>query len=298
MRAWPALELSRLDSVRSHGFAEAGVEPNGLVQAFLLDYNIAAIEELSTGVWRVFFQDAESRDRARDALPREFGQMSVVAVEVEDGNWAARSQADLRAVEIGRIIVAPPWDLPPSPPEQSTVIVIEPSTGFGTGHHPTTRLCLRAMQQLALADSSVIDVGTGSGILAIAASRLGARHVLAIDSDPDALRTAASNVARNGVMNVTLRLADLRTLFDDPRQTPRAAARQTFDVLVANLTGTLLATAAGQLQALTGPEGRMILSGFTRSEVEKLVPAFVESRIENREEEEEWVCVTVKRSLS
>src|SRR5205814_826268 len=103
---------------------------------------------------------------------------------------------NLKAIEVDGVVVAPPWDVPQG--TSKPVIVIEPSMGFGTGHHATTRLCLRLLQRRELRGARVIDIGTGSGVLALAAWKLGARDVVAIDNDPDALDSARANIARNG----------------------------------------------------------------------------------------------------
>ena len=150
MRTWPALEVGRL------GLAPTGKDAptTDLLQAALLDYKVVAIDESAPDAWRVFFTTEADRDAARDALARQFPDLSLRPLDVPDEDWVAKSQAHLRAMRIGNIIVAPPWDIPhtgrlkPLPPAEAggsrltrpLVIVIRPSMGFGTAHHATTRL--------------------------------------------------------------------------------------------------------------------------------------------------------------
>src|SRR5262245_23031964 len=189
-----------------------------MLYAELDEFEPVAIQEREAGdCWRVFFRTVVQRDRARSALASEFGNalLQLAPVNVDDEDWARRSQSALTAVRVGRIVVGPPWDLPAASREPPAVsrqpdsgsrttdpdlitIVIDPSTGFGTGHHATTRLCLELLQRRDVSGARLIDVGTGSGVLAIAARKLGAACVIAIDNDPDALENAKDNVIRNG----------------------------------------------------------------------------------------------------
>lgn len=246
-----------------------------LLQAALTDFQIAAVDETSDDAWRVFFQSQAERDRAAIALPADFPALSFHVLDVEDEDWAARSQASLRAIRVGSVIVAPPWDVP-------TTIVIQPSTGFGTGHHATTRLCLAALQRLGLAGRSALDVGTGSGVLAIAASRLGAAEVTGVDDDADAIHAAWENLALNQGAVVSLVEGDFRTL-------DLAEA----DVVMANLTGALLIAAAVRLRRLTNARGTLILSGFMAHEERDVLAAFAAFSVSHRDEEEGWVAVTL-----
>jgi ribosomal protein L11 methyltransferase len=275
MRTWPALEIAT---------------PDDLVQAALTDFDVAAIDDNAPDTWRVFFHAADTRDLAAAVLRRQFPSLSIAPLDVPDEDWAARSQANLQAVQVGSIIVAPPWDVgrkdlgsPEGLPH--ITIVIQPSMGFGTGHHATTRLCLSHLQQLDLQNRTALDVGTGSGVLAIAASRLGATRVLAIDDDPDAIQSARENVELNLNCEVTLGVMDLR----------RAAVRP-FDVVLANLTGALLVSSASILQQLTAPGGNLVLSGFMIAEEAEVLAAFTSCTIERRTQEDEWGCVTLLRS--
>ena len=285
MKTWPALEVRGLVHANvGADFSRPDVFVPELFQAALTDYDVAAIDDNNPGAWHVFFPTAEERERACTGLAPDFPELSFSPVDVPDDDWAARSQQDLHAVRVGDMVVAPPWDVPAS----GMVIVIQPSMGFGTGHHATTRLCLAALQRLELRGRSVIDVGTGSGVLAIAASRLGASPVVAIDDDPDAIQSARENVVTNAVTNVDVRTVDLRS-----------AALQAFDVVVANLTGGLLIQAAPRLQDLAIRGGTLILSGFMTHEEADVLAAFgVSSKNDLRphyETEEGWVCVTLRR---
>ena len=293
MRSWPALHVGRLAPDVEAGFPGLseveGSRPDitDLLQAALLDYDVSAIDDNVPDAWRVFFSTAEERDRAQRGIAAEFPHLAFSAVDVPDEDWAARSQADLRAIQVGNIVVAPPWDvgrLKPAPTSGPILITIQPSMGFGTGHHATTRLCLAALQQLDVGGRSVVDVGTGSGVLAIAACLLGASPVVAIDDDSDAIQAARENVDLNPGADVDARVVDLRT-----------ASLPAFDVVLANLTGGLLIQAAGPLQDLAGPAGRLILGGFMHHEEAGVLDAFAAFAVIHRAEEEEWVCVTLQR---
>jgi len=218
-------------------------------------------------------------------VARDFPHLALVPIEVPDDNWAARSQASLKAIQVGELVVAPPWDVPGAGLfSRAIVIIIQPSMGFGTGHHATTRLCLAALQQVDMRGRNAIDVGTGSGVLAIAASLLGAASVLAIDDDPDAIQSARENVQMNPGTVVDVRAADLRT-----------ADLPAFDVVLANLTGGLLIQAAGRLQDRAAPDGRLILSGFMKHEEAAVLDAFAAFAVAHRAEEDEWLSVILRR---
>ena len=259
--------------------------------AALDDFAPTAIEERESAV-RVFFASRQHRDDARAQLAGR--QVSSVAVDVPDDDWAARSQQNLTPVTVGRITVFPdlrplisanPESPIPDPCDGSIPIVIAPSMGFGTGHHATTRLCLTAMQTLDLDGSIVVDVGTGSGILAIAAARLGAARVYAIDVDADAVQCANDNLALNpDARNVAFAVADIVS-----------APMPTADVLVANLTGASLVRVASLLLAAVRSRGAIVVSGILATEEGEVRRAFAEAECCQWAQEEEWVCLTMKK---
>jgi ribosomal protein L11 methyltransferase len=282
-----------------------------------------AIQEHEAGDgWRVFFRTAAMRDAARGALASEFGNalLDLVPQDVDDEDWARRSQASLKAIRAGRIIVAPPWAVTgsrdsrfairdslsnrdarttnrdiresisnrePRPANRDIVIVIDPSTGFGTGHHATTRLCLRLLQQIDVRDRRVVDVGTGSGVLALAAWKLGASSVAAIDNDADALQNARENIDRNGATG------RIEVLDVDLSSVSLPAA----DIVLANLTAAVLQRHADPIRRLAASSGVLIVSGFGRDELEGIARAFAATPRDVLVEEE-WSAAILHSSKS
>ena len=230
--------------------------------AIVDDFSPTAIEERGLAV-RVFFSTPDARSAAAAALGA--ANYSVAAVDVDDEDWARRSQLGLGPITVGRITIAPrlePVSPISSPPAIS--IVINPSMGFGTGHHASTRLCLAALQAIEVSNRVALDVGTGSGVLAIAAERLGAAEVLGIDNDPDAIQSATENLALNPeVSRVTFHVEDLAS-----------AALPKADIITANLTGALLVRAAPLLIGALRPGGTLIVSGLLSEERPGVTSAF------------------------
>jgi ribosomal protein L11 methyltransferase len=263
-RVWPALDV--IDP------------PSGAHdRIFLLldDFHPTALEDRDRG-FRAFFETGGARDAAC-ALLAQHGFI-VTPVEVPDDDWAARSQENLPPVTVDRLTIS----AEPQPVDDALSLVIRPSMGFGTGHHPTTRLCLAALQDLNLTGASVLDVGTGSGILAIAASRLGAREVIGLDVDGDAIQSAHQNLGLNP------RVGHVRFLCGDLTTAPLPVS----DVIVANLTGVLLIRASAILHAAVKRPGTLIVSGLLDSEEEAVRRAFAVAQVRRRQEDE-WVCLTI-----
>jgi ribosomal protein L11 methyltransferase len=249
--------------------------------ALLDDYQPAAIDPAEDGGhWRVFFRSANQRDAAFAALGA-IPQVRASAVEVPDEDWARRTQEGLRAIEAGRLIVAPPWDIPRG---GKAVIIIEPSTGFGTGHHATTRLCLLLLQQLELRRARVLDIGTGSGVLALAAWKLGAHDVVAVDNDPDALDNARENIARNGAA----------AAIDIIRDDLDSLRIQRAEVVMANLTGAVLVRYAEELYSLVVKGGYLIVSGFGPDDMAVIARAFPAMHVIAEKHEGDWAALTLR----
>jgi ribosomal protein L11 methyltransferase len=282
---YPALDLSWRFSAETPALLES-------IHAAIDEFEPQAVHDRDADVgWRVFFRTGAQRDAAAAALHGGLGsQLSAIEPrDVEDDGWARRSQAELKAVRIGRIVVAPPWEVGPRPPNPESrapspdlVIIIDPSTGFGTGHHETTRLCLALMQELDPVGKRMIDVGTGSGVLALAALRLGASSVVAVDHDGDALRNARENMARNSAeVAVDVREADLADLAVEPA-----------DLVVANLTDAVLERNASRLNALCKVNGILLVSGFPPAAVTDVAAAFGRSVVKEASEGD-WAAIVL-----
>jgi ribosomal protein L11 methyltransferase len=257
-----------------------GVDPDYLL-ATVDDFSPTAVQD-NQPTTTVFFSTPAARDKARDAIQQAYPSAQITSREVDDEDWARRSQENLSPVAVGRITIHPSRTTWPGDPDSGLHLLIPPSTGFGTGHHATTRLCLQALQEHDLTGASVLDVGTGSGILALAARMLGASDVTGIDFDADALRAARENLTLNPqVGSVRFEHADLRE-----RQREDTLA----DVLVANLTGALLVATADLLIGAVKRDGLMIVSGLLVSEEKEVESAFAaRTRAISRSSDGEWV---------
>jgi ribosomal protein L11 methyltransferase len=284
--------VTRLITALDLRFPPLVLRPNlpDLVVLALDDLAPAAIHETGpddSPTWRVFLTDATLTGKAAARLSAEFGALGldVTLASIEDVDWAARSQAHLTRINVGRVTVAPPWDA--APPGGGVLVVIQPSTGFGTGHHQSTRLCLELLQRAGVAGRHMIDLGTGSGVLALAAWRLGAASVEAIDNDEDALINARENLRLNGVdSQIAIRQADLRTTSIEPA-----------DVVTANLTGALLISHADRIRGLAKPGGQLILAGFLAAESSDVLAAYAPPfEVAQLASENEWHAARLKRT--
>jgi ribosomal protein L11 methyltransferase len=191
--------------------------------------------------------------------------------EVAEQNWVQLTQAQFAPICIAhRMWIVPSWHIPPDP--EAINLELDPGLAFGTGSHPTTRLCLEWLCEHTPPAGRVLDYGCGSGILAIAAAKLGAGEVVGIDIDPRALEAAADNAERN---RVTLRL-------QHSSQTPEGQ----FDVVMANILTNPLCVLAPALCARLAPGGRIVLSGVLDTQAEQVCKAYAP-----------WVELTVGASL-
>jgi ribosomal protein L11 methyltransferase len=252
-------------------------------------------------VIRAFFRPEEFGSWQQKELQRYLARLSEydlfpLGLEVRqaaEDDWAEAWKVHFKPVKVTpRLVIRPPWeDYHPAPGE--TVVTIYPGMAFGTGRHPTTLLCLQALEQvwedltLSLAQGAwqVLDVGTGSGILALAAARMGAK-VLAIDIDPEAVAAALENVRLNALEEVIW-----------VETTPLNALRQQFSLILANLTAADLAHWAEALAGRTLPGGALIISGFLTQDMPAVITRFSQYGLSaaGHLTQEEWSALILRR---
>jgi ribosomal protein L11 methyltransferase len=211
------------------------------------------------------------------------GKVTIAKMRRED--WAESWKRHFKPIEIGHaLLVKPSWSKKP-PRKNQAVVILDPGLSFGTGQHPTTAFCLRELARCGKKEAgwSFLDIGTGSGILAIAAAKLGYAPVHAFDFDPDAVRIARANARANGVHN------QLRIVRRDVTKLPIQPVRQ-YDLICANLISTLLIAGRRRIAAQLKRGGRLVLAGILKSEFSQMQKIFAELglKLAAKKIENEW----------
>jgi ribosomal protein L11 methyltransferase len=235
---------------------------------------------------------SEAIDRTKRALwhLQAFGLRPVGALQVrnvEESDWTEAWKAGYEPQRIGRVLVVPSW-LQPSPGADDVVLRLDPGMAFGTGIHPTTRACLTLLQRVGPMPPRVLDVGSGSGILGLAALALGAGSVDAIDTDPIAVEATLANAAANAMHG---RLsARSGTLDADPADP--------YPLVLANLVAAVLVALAPRLAAHTAHGGTLLASGIIAERAEEVVAALTSAGLVEgqRLNDGEWVSLRMRRA--
>jgi len=292
-------------SARTHhpGWIEISVEVHPVAQeavsAFLFDLGCEGVVLGETGkpFLKAYLPMTERLEvlrsrvevflrRLEDSFP-EAAPFSLHFSEVRDEDWSLTWRRHFRVERITeRLTVVPAWE---PVPQASGVVVIrmDPGPAFGTGAHPTTRMCLESMEDSHPPGSwTLLDVGTGSGILAIYAAKLGATTVLAVDTDPEAIRWARRNIE----LNHCSALIDLSSK-------SVVEMEGVFSIVVANLTRDALLELLPDFQRLLEKNGTMILSGLLQEQVQEVkkpveLLGFEEIQVVARAE---WACITARK---
>jgi ribosomal protein L11 methyltransferase len=230
-----------------------------------------------------------SRERA-SAAAAELGRAEAVPVELPEQDWSVAWRAHHKPLRIGRrVFVHPPWEVPADEPGLVR-LAIDPGMAFGTGSHPTTALCLERLDELLLERPgvNVLDVGTGSGILAIGAVLLGASRVCGTENDPIALEAARQGAALNGLARERIEL-----LLAEPDHVPAPP----FGIVVANILLNTLVDLAPAIALRVAPSGRLVLSGLLGDQGDEAEAAYRAEGLRpvGRKQREEWIRVELER---
>jgi ribosomal protein L11 methyltransferase len=206
---------------------------------------------------------------------------------LEDKDWEHAWKEHFHVLRVGkRLVIRPSWrDYEPRPGD--LVITLDPGMAFGTGLHPSTRLCMAALENAVRPGISVLDVGTGSGILAIAAAHLGAARVLAVDNDPIAVKAATDNVLANGLRNVV-----------DVREGSLSQARGHFDLVVVNILANIITTMLSQgLAERLIPGGQMIAAGILDTQADDVARVLNAQglTLSEKRQEKDWVMLRAEK---
>lgn len=200
---------------------------------------------------------------------------------LEEQNWVQLTQSQFDPIRVsGRLWIVPSWHESPDP--AAINLILDPGMAFGTGSHPTTRLCLEWLEREVQAGESLLDYGCGSGILAIAGARLGAARVAGVDIDPQAVQAARDNAERNGVT----------ALFADSAE-PVAGE---YDLVVANILSNPLRVLAPAICAHVRSGGRLALSGILREQAEEIIGIYASwLPLAIADVREDWVCLAGRK---
>jgi ribosomal protein L11 methyltransferase len=292
---WQRVDLV-IEGARAEALAEA-LEEAGALSTELTDADAGTSDEKAVfgepgadaGLWPRTCVSALFN--ARFDVPRALGAACAAAgIEpvtdaslrtIEDADWVALTQRQFEPIRVSeRLWIVPTWYQPPDP--HAINIILDPGAAFGTGSHPTTRLCLSWLERTVTPGDTVLDYGCGSGILAIAALKLGAASAVAVDIDPLAVQAARSNATQNQVTLTAL----------DAGQTLPGAAR----ITVANILANPLRVLAPVIAARTQSGGPMALSGILEEQADSVIAAYAPwARLAVVENDGGWVLLAGHR---
>jgi ribosomal protein L11 methyltransferase len=289
-----------------YGWGQAVVE----MPVDCFEHELPAVSVSSPVIVKTYLPLDDSAADVRRRLEGELltlGQVYPIAdptvCTLAERDWTEAWKEQYHLQRIGRrTVIVPAWEeYAPAPGE--VVIRLEPGMAFGTGLHATTRLCLKAMEEQIAPGWDVLDVGTGSGVLAIAAAKLGARSVLALDADPVAVAVARENAAMNAVADqVSVRHGTLPGGHAVPRHFATAEGLELlesghFDLILINILAPVIIGKASDLAARLVPMGRVIASGLIESQEQEVTDAFRSGGLwpVGRSQEEEWVTLVAQR---
>jgi ribosomal protein L11 methyltransferase len=226
----------------------------------------------------------------------DIGSGAIETSETEDKDWINNWKAFFKPFTVDNILIKPTWEDIPEGMQDKMLVEIDPGTAFGTGAHETTQLCIRQLQKYLKPEDKVLDVGTGSGILAITAMKLGAGSAFGTDLDEYAIEAAIENVAVNHIASEKVTLVTGDIIGD--KQIQEQAGFACYDVAVANILAPVIIMLQGEIAQHLKPGGIFITSGIINTKEEEVKEAFLanpEFELVEVTRQNDWVSITAKK---
>ncbi|MEP7234931.1 MAG: 50S ribosomal protein L11 methyltransferase [Ignavibacteriota bacterium] len=267
---------------------------------FLMNHDVQGFEESSTGLLTVFLLRSDWNEEA-DSLLRVFlstlppKEVSFTdSEEIEEKDWNAAWEAEIEPVKISDdLVITPSWKSDEAKKYNSKYsLTIDPKMSFGTGHHETTRLCLKAMEELNCREKTILDIGTGTGALAMYGLLRGAKFALGIDTDEWSFKNVVENREKN---NFTKDQFDVR--HGDLQAT--VTTGEHFDIILANIHRNILLLIPAEIKAHHKTDGRLILSGILEYDTDEVLEAYqnVGYVLVRKMQENEWMCLDLQLKI-
>jgi len=231
------------------------------------------LEEIKTGVNKL----------VEFGLDKGLG--SVTANKVNEEDWENNWKKYYKPIKVGeKIVIKPIWEEYSKNPDE-IIVELDPGMAFGTGTHETTRMCIKALERHVKEDTTVFDIGTGSGILSIAAAKLGAMKTIGVDLDPVAVESAKQNVSYNDLNNIEIVYGDLMEV-----------VKGKANIVIANIMADIIMFLTEQVKAFIVEGGYFISSGIILNKKDEVINKLTECgfKIEEINIEGEWVCIVAK----
>ncbi|MEZ4670514.1 MAG: 50S ribosomal protein L11 methyltransferase [Anaerolineae bacterium] len=280
--------------LQRYGHQGVAIEQEGIMPEMYDDGEAPPPTQLTI---RAYIPADERAEDAKMRLETALGHMSLMYpmptpsyTIVHEEDWAEAWKAHYHPVRIGRkLFIRPLWIEVEMQPDDIE-IALDPGMAFGTGTHPTTQLCMEALEDLVTPGIKALDLGCGSGILAIVAAKLGASHVLALDNDPIAVKVTVENIEQNGVAEkITPQEGSLETVVTSARR---------FDLIVVNILARIIIAMCDQhLGEVVRPGGLAIFSGITLEQADDVETALRKTGLEpyRRRQEGDWIVIEARR---
>jgi ribosomal protein L11 methyltransferase len=266
---------------------------------FLMNFDVQGFEESSTGLLTVYLNIGEWSEQKSIALKEFLSSLPKKEVrftgseEIEEKDWNAAWEAEIEPVKISdQLVITPSWKVDSAKQLHAEhLLIIDPKMSFGTGHHETTRLCLKMLEHINCKGKSILDIGTGTGALAMYALLRGAKYAVGIDTDEWSYKNAIENRERNSCSEsqFDIRQGDLIATIREEEH---------FHIILANIHRNILLTIVTTIKSHHNNNGRLILSGILEYDADEVLAAYqkVGYILIERVQENEWIALHLELS--